>query len=419
MKNNSVYLLALLFVCSTFNSKAQTSEEYFKTLQKRVNTTGEIPPQTRYNLYVDKMNKLFSDEKWKDEVISMKQIRVEPVDNPSNWYYFISVKTKNCSTPWYMEYNIGDPTFGEILKIVYAPAEYNTYIKSVATYNTLSMDEQDLIVNDMWTVLKKRVQTLIADSVRPYLNQKLKFSIDTIVLSRYPATERESKSQEIWNLMTSTSTDYVNYNKWLTEFMYVENGRRDYLKKVLGDYKTNSRPWTSIVKAEVTERLYRDYSNDAYDAINKLINNMSTNLVRMYKLDKVGLPESEINKSALSIQSEINAYINTIIPNINKEIDLRIDTTLLKEEQPKEYKKVYINNVYQSGDYKTMIQELNWKLNNQWASRFRTFLEKNDANTAMQKFIENEKGSINGNVQKFRKAFYRNNMKDYINGRIQ
>jgi hypothetical protein len=252
MKNNSVYLLAVLFVCSTFNLKAQTSEEYFKTLQKRVNTTGEIPSQTRYNLYVDKMNKLFYTEKWKDEVISMKQLRVEPVDKPSNWYYLVSVKTKNCSTPWYIEYNISDPTLGEILRIISAPAEYNAFIE---TQNKAQMSHEELLkkVDDEWfTVVEPialKVNTLIINNETDIVNR-----IDSMTLT-VPENERAARKKLLLNYVAGLKA-YKDLNYavgHLDIFTGNKSAFRIYLEK--NDWNTSVQKLTEECESDTKKEI--------------------------------------------------------------------------------------------------------------------------------------------------------------------
>ena len=130
MKISRIQFLALLLIAS--NAMAQTPEQKFNTLKERVNSQGQNPGQTYSNLYTDKLTAFFYNNGWKDEVIptSIKSIRVAPPDDPSDWYYFISVKSKNCSTPFYISYDIGDSNLGELFIIEPAgfPIEFKNFI---------------------------------------------------------------------------------------------------------------------------------------------------------------------------------------------------------------------------------------------------------------------------------------------------
>lgn len=271
MKNYSVYLLIILFVFSTFNIKAQTQEEYFKTLQKRVNTTGESPSQTRYNLYTDKMNKLFYDEQWKDEVISMKQIKVEPVDNPSNWYYLISVKTKNCSTPWYIEHNTGDPTLGEILRIIGAPAEYNNFIKEKnkpTEAETKAADEEKTKyenqkkIDIIWVQkIQPNISPYINDTLWKIINNSVKEKI-TAAISELQGDQRTIANNKLVNMIKNSQRN-ADFRSFLNEYGSDYNGYRrgifesDYLKKYDEDVAVQkfSEWWKADLKKEADKFL--------------------------------------------------------------------------------------------------------------------------------------------------------------------
>lgn len=109
----------LIMIGCFFNLNAQRNfwdltEAQLKTNIQRLKSQGSTPPQTRFNFYSDKMNQFFVDNLWKgDEILAIKELQISPPDDPSDWYYFVSIKTKRCATPFYCNYDIGDRVLGE------------------------------------------------------------------------------------------------------------------------------------------------------------------------------------------------------------------------------------------------------------------------------------------------------------------
>jgi uncharacterized protein (TIGR02145 family) len=113
-------VLFLIIIGFFFKINAQKNfwdltDAQLKTNMQRVNSQGSIPPQIRLNFYSDKMNIFFIDNLWEgDNILSIKELQVSPPDDPSDWYYFVSIKTKLCATPFYCNYDIGDRVLGEL-----------------------------------------------------------------------------------------------------------------------------------------------------------------------------------------------------------------------------------------------------------------------------------------------------------------
>jgi len=269
MKRNLIYFLVLLFASVTCNLKAQTSAEYFITLQKRVNSTGETPSQTQYNFYVDKMNRFFSDNGWKDQVISMKSIRVMPPNDPSDWYYMVSVKTKNCSTPWYISYDIGDSNLGEIFIIEPNgyPTEFKTHIEKlkkalpVSAMNSTQLDE---IKSRNWPIMQNQMKAFIADTIIPYVIKKFQSNIDTI-LYLYPELDRVNKKKQLLRVIIE-SDNFQNGYKWLKKFHYYVMDYPDMLSQALRGSQTEK---------EAVKIVLDTYREQIWARANELITYMS------------------------------------------------------------------------------------------------------------------------------------------------
>ena len=113
-------IIFLIMIGGFFNMNAQRNfwdltEAQLKTNMQRLNSQGSTPSQTRFNFYSDKMNQFFVDNLWEgDKILSIKELQISPPDDPSDWYYFISIKTKLCATPFYCNYDIGDKVLGEL-----------------------------------------------------------------------------------------------------------------------------------------------------------------------------------------------------------------------------------------------------------------------------------------------------------------
>lgn len=269
MKRNLIYFLVFLFASVPCNLKAQTKAEYFKTLQQRVNSTGEAPSQTQYNFYVDKMNQFFSANEWKDQVISMKSIRVMPPDDPSDWYYFVSVKTKNCSTPWYISYDIGDSNLGELFIVEPNgyPTEFKTHVEKlkkalpVSAMNSTQLDE---IKSRNWPIMQNQMKVFIADTVIPYIIKKFQSNIDTI-LYLFPESDRVIKKNQLLRVIVESDNFQKDYTR-LLKFHYYDMDYPDPLSEALR---------VSQTEKEAVKKVLDSYREQIWARANNLIKYMS------------------------------------------------------------------------------------------------------------------------------------------------
>jgi hypothetical protein len=158
------------------------------------------------------MNHYLYEAQWKDEVASMKWIRILPPNDPNNWYWFISLRTKNCSSPFYISYDSYDTNLGEIFVVEHVwPKEYQAYLDKLRANIPLSeMDAEGKkeLANKYFTLIKKRMQIFITDTILVFVNKACHSMIDTITL-KYPETEREAKRQELWTALEGSE----NYKK--------------------------------------------------------------------------------------------------------------------------------------------------------------------------------------------------------------
>ncbi len=176
-------IIILLVLLSVLN-KIQSQGKYFKTSEQiktygqRVNSQGTTPPQPRLNFYTDKAIALFDMNLWKgDQVLSIKEIKVMPVNDPSDWYYFVAVKTKLCTTPFYYTYDIGDSQYGEFFKYEedFLPLEFRKHCDAIiakrdAAEAKIEADKKAAEAkvkaeNDLWVSKKTKVEDNEIDSI--------------------------------------------------------------------------------------------------------------------------------------------------------------------------------------------------------------------------------------------------------------
>jgi hypothetical protein len=219
-------ILFVVFVLTSFSAMAQTSAEYFKTLQTRVNTQGTSPSQEDYNFYVDKMTRFFYNAKWQDEVVSIKVIKVKPPNDPTDWYYFAAVKTKNCPTdPFYVSYDIGDSNLGMLFTIENKyPAKFQEHINKLRANIPLSemnSNEKRELAKNNWPAIQKRLQIFTSDTIMVFIDKTCHDAIDTLV-KKYPEIEREAKRKMLWIAVTETerykeNASYMNNSRYMSE----------------------------------------------------------------------------------------------------------------------------------------------------------------------------------------------------------
>jgi hypothetical protein len=164
-------LLLVLLVSFFVGLHAQSRDE----LQKRVATQGTRPPQDLYNLYTDKLTYAFKANQWKDEILSIKSITVRPINDPSDWFYYISITTKNCSKPFYMVYNIYMNNIGEAFEFDPPdPPEFKKYVDALTAKTFLERDTEE--AKKHYADASKNMDDWYTESSTTFFKQK----IDTI-----------------------------------------------------------------------------------------------------------------------------------------------------------------------------------------------------------------------------------------------
>jgi|WetSurSiteA1Bulk_404760.scaffolds.fasta_scaffold18852_1 hypothetical protein len=106
----ALFLLIMITITCSVESQISINQERFDTLAQRTSTHGKCPPQDRFNFYTYRISQFFKSIGWgNDPIISIKEIQVppgNPLDRPSDRYFFVGIKTKYCSTPLYSLYDI-------------------------------------------------------------------------------------------------------------------------------------------------------------------------------------------------------------------------------------------------------------------------------------------------------------------------
>jgi len=251
MKTFKNLLLAVFVVIFSITTIAQTPKEYFQTLCTRVQTQGEAPPQVRMNFYIDKLVSFFYANGWKDDqIISIKEIKVMPPSDPSDWYYFVSVKTKKCTTPFYISYDIGDSNLGELFVIEPNgyPVEFKNFIeaeKKKLRVSDMRTDQLNELVNRVSPKMISRVNVFIKDTIKPYLDDEINKSIDTLI-QNYPESDRNIKKQELLGALKQINS-YVGINNLLSNYVQNEMDHFVLNKELRETYKTENEAVNEVL----------------------------------------------------------------------------------------------------------------------------------------------------------------------------
>lgn len=226
----------VFFVSITImTTKSQTAEQNFNTLCTRVQNQGTIPPQTRYNFYTDKLNAFFNANGWKgDQVINIKEIEVMPPNDPSDWYYFVSVKTKLTNAPFYISYDIHDSNLGTIFIVEPKgyPKEFADYINKEKKKFANEEERKQYLekkANEIYNSLKVTMQSYLTDTLAPMVTEITLNNIN-IFKKKY---SKELGSEEIEKI-AKTAND-ANYKGTIggLDVAYVSS---DYAKTMLCIY---------------------------------------------------------------------------------------------------------------------------------------------------------------------------------------
>jgi hypothetical protein len=257
-------LLLLAFLAIMCNIKAQSGQDQWKTNVQRVNTQGTTPPQPRYNLYVDKLNAFLAINEWKgDEIVSVKEIMIMPPSDPSDWYYFVALKTKRCLTPFIISYDLGDSNLGELFIIEPAgyPVEFRNEINKRVEAQKQSAEDlevaKEIYGKEAVKVFKEQVVPVIVSyrrskalKVQPRIEQTVDNLLDGYVQEDSTTLTKEAFRAKLINFLmkgdlytynvaidTGLTVDtFDKYNIWVKSFidMYVvdrKNGVTNFISK--------------------------------------------------------------------------------------------------------------------------------------------------------------------------------------------
>lgn len=228
------FTIISLFTLIIFNVTAQTTPQ---ELMNRVNTQGVRPPQDRYNMYVDKMNKFFAANEWQgDAIVSIKEIIQRPPSDPNDWYYFVSVKTQKCLKPFYISYDIGDSNIGVVFQVEtsFLPAEIKAHIdkqvgavmaqreKEDAEKKRIeqSVDyqrERNYAYEDIYLPMREEIPNIL-DSI-------LYTQIDTIILPDFPDDIKflifDKCNEDGQTIIVTFLMNELNYSEKYSEMYYL------------------------------------------------------------------------------------------------------------------------------------------------------------------------------------------------------
>jgi hypothetical protein len=176
-------LFIIILIFFSFNSKTSFGQNPFTNsipVQELVDRVEKVGANLAKNddlwfIAEDKLNKTFKADridnlKWKDEFISMKYIKHTPLNDAANWFYFISVKSKNTSTPYYIYHDPQNTTWGTYTMLARnaLPKEFDEYIKKV----NLLFEMKQLGASNREEYLEKKLGEIIKDvKGSPYSNQ--------------------------------------------------------------------------------------------------------------------------------------------------------------------------------------------------------------------------------------------------------
>lgn len=322
MKKIQFYFL-FIFATLIFIAKFSYSQDV-QDLIKRVESVGE-PLSKSDQLYFiaeDKVNDAFKAISWQDEIVSMKFIKHVPIDDAANWFYFISVKTKNTSTPFYVEhdpYNTFWGTYTHIAPVTY-PKEYKDYIAKInAEYDKEQLEKAK--TNEELEAKSREIYESVFNEIKP----------DSI------AAVAERLVKEKFNYYLNAYEDSNLYNSNYT--------RQDFAQKIggAGRGSMDQIPTYSfydqkyIIKSyvekysEYAKENYMNYlANDLDKRFNMFINTMNT-IFDKYVSDEVNYRRQVYNVPRYTL------IMNTLIPslaNVLQEADDEfIKSKLIKEKK--------------------------------------------------------------------------------------
>lgn len=231
MKKLYLLVAAILLSVNIYSQNPFTNSIPVQELVDRVEKVGTNLAKNDDLWFIaeDKLNKTFKADridnlKWEDEFISMKYIKHTPLNDAANWFYFISVKSKNTSTPYYIYHDPQNTTWGTYTMLARnaLPKEFDEYIKKV----NLLFEMKQLGASNREEYLEKKLGEIIKDvKGSPYSNQfadaEILWEIKKIYRSykeSYP--EFANQSWFISDLDSANTIATELHKKWL--YSYVE-----------------------------------------------------------------------------------------------------------------------------------------------------------------------------------------------------
>lgn len=223
MKKNVVFIILVLI---SINLQSQSFEDRFKTNVQRVNIQGSTPPQTRYNYYADKLLSFLTNNEWtNDAIVSIKEMKVMQLDDPSDWYYFIAAKTKKCSTPFIMSYDIGNSNLGELFIIEPAgyPVEFQNYVnKRIEAQKQSASDlevAREIYGEEALKVFNEQVLPILVSYIKnnysTRVNAHISKTLDDLLDGYEPKDStqlsKEDFKKRLFNNLTTNSNVYKYY----------------------------------------------------------------------------------------------------------------------------------------------------------------------------------------------------------------
>lgn len=297
-----IFLIVLFFFF--YEVKSQSDAERFKAQVQRVNTQGTTPPQTRYNFYADKLNSFLIENEWRgDQVTSIKEIKVMPLNDPSDWYYFVAVKTKKCLKPFILTYDIGDSNLGEMFIVEPAgyPIEFKNFVEKRIKDQVKSAEDlevaKELYSEEAFKVFKEQV----APALVPYIKNKaskvklrIEQTVDTLLDGYVPkdSTELPKEKFRIKLINYFLNSDLYSYNIAPDTALTIESFDRNnvsasfFRDMYVLDRKGSVNYYIAQQKKDYDERIQTYYRLSEKNEIAKIKENMWYKKIQYLKKEK-------------------------------------------------------------------------------------------------------------------------------------
>lgn len=303
--------LYIVLACITISSitGSLSAQDRWKTNVQRVNTEGITPPQPRYNFYLDKLNAFLTLNEWLgDEIVSIKEMKIMPPNDPSDWYYFVSVKTKKCSTPFILSYDIGDSNLGELFIIEPAgyPIEFQNELKKRVEAQKQSADDlavaKEIYGKEAFKVFKEQVVPVIVPyrrnkslKVMPRIEQTVDNLIDGYVQEDSTKLSKEGLRERLLNYLTQSDLYIYNVakdtaltNETFDQFnIYSES----FIDKYVIDRKNAVNNYLAQLKQDYDKQIENYFKTSEELEIAKIKENMWYKKIQYLKKEQAAQPK--------------------------------------------------------------------------------------------------------------------------------